>query len=865
MIQPAQRIGVSVILARVYGLPSTYDAATALLEAAIGYGRDLVPGVWLDGQPRFSIWDLQLLWDDQLRSLGPDPNGELRTRLLSSLDAAGFVLTISDWQAWTPPPVPKPAGPPAARPAPPPPEVDRNALQFSDRQASWANLAEHEYELRIKASGEDVGVLRTRPGQHGFVEVEVYGPDHVLVMGEPADSDVRGKLRDFAAKFRDASNRKFDLEYQFKVLGIAFSGLHDAVYRQVSDEKYSRAREVARAVEVAQVGNALVSDEPAAPSPTSRPISESSRAPFRIDELYDWQQEAAAAWLENGMRGVVEAVTGAGKTRIGLAAAAYYLGRDRANRIAVLVPKIELMHQWRRELASWLGVREREIAARGGGETGSALDSRVAVYVAASAAEHLPRDVRNLAGASVLLIADECHRYGSETYRHALEAPYAATLGFSATPERTHDLGMEEYVLPALGPIVYRYGYVEGLADGVISDFEVAFVGIEFDPNERALYAEHSARIGELRRSLEARYPAMRGRRDYFARLSQLARDEQDPLVLAFLGTVGERRQVLLHAASRGAFVQWLVTNLPRDEKTIAFHETIGGAEEIAEALRAVGIPAASHHSELAQSDRRRILDAFARGRLRAIAAPRTLDEGIDVPDASVAVLVAGSTVKRQRIQRIGRVLRHAPGKDLAHVVVLYVLGSREDPVTRLEGDPFAEAIETLDRAWYFRWPVQASELASWLREGLIDEDRFRKPQLFGGEHPVAVVLSADATVRVRVMGALNEAGVTAYWGESGDYAVEWVADHGPAIVVVDRGLQSAAGSYGTDTGSAAFRVCNGVRELPNGGHIVVVLLSGTGKAPAQFNADAAFGPSGFGTEAAEKLVRLAAKKSALS
>jgi hypothetical protein len=173
--------------------------------------------------------------------------------------------------------------------------------------------------------------------------------------------------------------------------------------------------------------------------------------------LRPWQNAALRAWQAAGRRGIVTAVTGAGKTWVGVGAIAEYLNATTA-RVAVLVPTIELQAQWVRTLR---GVFTVPVGAVGDGFLDLFSDSVILVYVARSAADTLSRTVRqNARRYAILLVADECHRYGSGTYAGALDAPFSATLGLSATPERDGDDGMANYVLPRLGDVVYESDHV---------------------------------------------------------------------------------------------------------------------------------------------------------------------------------------------------------------------------------------------------------------------------------------------------------------------------------------------------------------------------------------------------------------------
>jgi RNA polymerase primary sigma factor len=437
--------------------------------------------------------------------------------------------------------------------------------------------------------------------------------------------------------------------------------------------------------------------------------------------LYDWQTEALREWTHHGRRGIVSAVTGAGKTMLGLAAIDRHLAKHRRTaKAVVLIPTIELAAQWHKQLRQQLNAR---VGLLGGGHGDTLFDCDVLVAVINSAIDEVPEQVRLCESTRpVLLIADECHRYGAPTFSRALVAPWEATLGLSATPERSYDDGMELHVFPAIGQVVYEYTHEHALAQGVIVDFDVAFVGVDFSPREHQDYELQSDAITTARQHLVLAHPELElSSRQFFAKVQHLALDE-DPSALAFLSAVAKRRGVLIKAAARLEFVKWLTTSDAWPGKPILFHERIEQCEEIATVLNDAGIPVGAHHSRLGRLERRQVLSDFESGRLRAIVAPKTLDEGIDVPDADVAVIVAGSGVKRQRIQRMGRVLRTSVGKKRASVILIYVRGSREDPNAGAMSDAFAETMEAIDRALWFAWPGGADRILAYLRGEAVKE-----------------------------------------------------------------------------------------------------------------------------------------------
>jgi RNA polymerase primary sigma factor len=492
---------------------------------------------------------------------------------------------------------------------------------------------------------------------------------------------------------------------------------HVAMFRSVTGERWSLlspARAGARSNGTAERAAELVRPKP--PSRNQRKQVAATRSVDWIQvnpRLYQWQTEALLAWDQHDRHGVIQAVTGAGKTAVGMAAIDDHVHKGGA--AVVVVPTIELMNQWEGNLRRW----ERPlvpIGRLGGGHRDPLGGNAVLVSVAVSAARRIPEAVQ-ASLRPVLLVADECHRYGAKTFSQALEAPFAATLGLSATPERT-DGQMEMKVFPALGDVIYELGYEEALAHGVINEFEVIFVGVAFRHSEELEYLRYSEEITDRLDRIRFRYPALDAE-TIFEQLDELYEETGDKLFRMLQASVSHRRQVLNTASARREFVLWAVQGCPAESRVLLFHELIDECEELAALLSEAGIPADAHHSQLTKEARRRALRGFERGWTRALVAPRTLDEGIDVPDADVGIIVAGSRRLRQRIQRAGRVLRKAPGKDVSRVFVVYVENTVEDPNTSYRRDEFADAIAKLGRAHTLAWPEDKSRLTGML-EGVV-------------------------------------------------------------------------------------------------------------------------------------------------
>jgi superfamily II DNA or RNA helicase len=437
------------------------------------------------------------------------------------------------------------------------------------------------------------------------------------------------------------------------------------------------------------------------------------RMPRRDDApvlmLHAWQKEALQRWREGGRRGIVEAVTGAGKTHLGIAAIEDAM-RSPSDRTVVLVPTIELMYQWEHRLRAIYSV---PIGRVGGGCHDGLAANPITIYVARSAAESLASEVSRIAEESrVLLIADECHRYGAPTFSQALRAPYAATLGLSATPERSNDAGMEHHVLPGLGPVIYRLDHPQAVAARVVADFRVVFLGVRFEPIEEERHAALTEEIAKAWSMLIKEHPFLAGVAHFFEAAKILA-SREDPTARYWLKLVSERRRLLYGAEQRHELVRSLgQAGFFRERRCLLFHESIHDCEHLALLLREAGVRATAHHSGLSSEVRSKALSDLCRGMVQALVAPRTLDEGIDVPEVSAAIIVAGTRVKRQMIQRMGRALRYVQGKQRALIIRIFVRGAGDDPM-QPGGDPFGREMLAEGRAVTLHWPEDRGSVAA--------------------------------------------------------------------------------------------------------------------------------------------------------
>ena len=396
--------------------------------------------------------------------------------------------------------------------------------------------------------------------------------------------------------------------------------------------------------------------------------------------LYPWQREALGWWQGRGHRGVVEAVTGSGKTRLAIAAVAQQLRRGEP--AVVVVPTRDLLHQWKRELEKWLvGELGRPVSVGllGAGQKDTLDDHAVVVTTAQSGSRRtlLPR------GAKGLLVADEVHHYGARMWSRILQKDFDRRLGLTATYER-EDSGVERFLDPYFGGGVFPVDYARALADDVIAPFKIAFVAVRFSGEERRRYEEHDEKAGRYRRKLVREYGLPEEPFGEFMReVNQLAvggEEEATGIARAYLNAFSKRRQTLAGAREKFERVADLSAAVQKADRSILFAQTQEAAAKAVRRLNERGINGAVLTSAMDMSERKQVFAAFEDGAHELVAAPRLLDEGVDVPAADLAIVLASSRSRRQMVQRMGRVVRKKKDGRLARLVVMYVMGTSEDP-----------------------------------------------------------------------------------------------------------------------------------------------------------------------------------------
>jgi superfamily II DNA or RNA helicase len=372
---------------------------------------------------------------------------------------------------------------------------------------------------------------------------------------------------------------------------------------------------------------------------------------------------------------VVEAVTGTGKTAVGITAAADAVSRGVA--VLVVVPGIALLEQWHH------AVRKAVPGARVGRRGGGSSDTFAGVDILISTVQSATGRNAPTPDGPALLVADEVHRYGAQTFSQLLTDDFDERLGLTATFERT-DNGVRDYLLPYFETVIPGCDYPRGHADGILAPVRVMLVSVPFTPEEQVEYDELDEITSRERLSLVRKHgcreePFGEFMRDVTA-LSEGGGDRATWSARRYLKAFSRRRAVLAESRGKLETLCEIGGTLAVGGRSIVFSETKDSSKQAAETLLGQGVLAAPYTSDLSPGDREQLLSLFKDGIMTALVAPRVLDEGVDVPEADVGIILAASKTRRQMIQRMGRVIRPKSDGRHASFLVLYIRESSEDP-----------------------------------------------------------------------------------------------------------------------------------------------------------------------------------------
>jgi superfamily II DNA or RNA helicase len=385
----------------------------------------------------------------------------------------------------------------------------------------------------------------------------------------------------------------------------------------------------------------------------------------RLDiTLRPYQEQALINFKSANYRGILAMATGAGKTLTALACASSIEDLDL---IIIVVPIKDLVQQWMDELEKltnfyypiaavgrsqiWRNTLYRKLRLiHGNVQTVKRLPTvLVGTYsgLSRTIVAELIEDAGGLPQKS-LIIADEVHTAGAEKYRRILRDDFTYRLGLSATPIRPHDEEGTEFILDYFSNIVYELDLEQAIKLDILCQYKYYVYVVTLTDAENQEYQKLTKRISKLLRSNNNK------KTDSINRLSI------------------ERSRIIKSASDKIAILDKIIQD-HSFKKGMVYCADINQADIVCHRLSQQGI-IVSRFTSIEDKQRNQILNHFSQGRLDALVAVKCLDEGVNIPAAQEAIILASDTSERQFIQRRGRILRKAEGKDQATLIDILVV-----------------------------------------------------------------------------------------------------------------------------------------------------------------------------------------------
>mgnify|MGYP003108691652 FL=1 len=384
--------------------------------------------------------------------------------------------------------------------------------------------------------------------------------------------------------------------------------------------------------------------------------------------LHDYQEEAIKAWLKNRGKGIFAMATGSGKTLTALSLACRVARKNTPMIIVVICPFINLCKQWIREIAAfnlrtipcfegrqrWESLlTEAYQSISAGLESSVALVTTNRTFQSPAFQSQLRIRVRSQ---HHLIIADEVHNLGAARIHKYLPDEIRLRVGLSATPERHMDEEGTQALFDYFGDIISEYPIERAIAEGRLCPYYYHPHIVQMTDDEAIEYQEITEKLGRF-----------------------FSNDKDSEIGQAAMSLLIRRSRLLAGAKNKIDILNEVLRKLPEKPRKALFYCGDGQttdkiADEEVRQIEAVSRLLGQQHGLRVRNftyreksiEREEILRDLGSGFLDGVVAIRCLDEGIDLPDLRIGFLLASSTNPRQFIQRRGRLLRHADGKDFA-------------------------------------------------------------------------------------------------------------------------------------------------------------------------------------------------------
>lgn len=387
-----------------------------------------------------------------------------------------------------------------------------------------------------------------------------------------------------------------------------------------------------------------------------------------------YQKEAVKEWIIHSNRGIFQMATGTGKTKTSLIAITkvleVYLNNHMKCGLIIIVPYVVLLEQWIEDLkdfsiyaipcyeskSKWLKRFEDSINLFN-------QNSRDKLFAITTNKTFISADFQrciNSIEGDYIICADEMHHLTSDFMLECLPQNARHRLGLSATLMTKYESERMNRLKAYFGGIVYEYTMQQAIADGKLTRYYYYPIYVELTPSEKDDYYDLSKKISKA--------VAMTGG-DF---------DDEDNTNLQAL--LSQRSRILASAENKLNKLRELAVKFKNSSNLIVYcgdkiESDIKYIDRVYDIINnEIGIVAAKFTSAENAQQRSNIMELFKQKMIQALVAIRCLDEGVDIPQLETAIIMSSGTNPKEFIQRRGRILRRAEGKDYAYIYDFIVI-----------------------------------------------------------------------------------------------------------------------------------------------------------------------------------------------
>lgn len=393
-------------------------------------------------------------------------------------------------------------------------------------------------------------------------------------------------------------------------------------------------------------------------------------------ELRKYQKNAIAAWVKNNNRGIFQMATGTGKTKTSLAAVTKILDVYYSNQVkcglVVVVPYVVLLEQWLEDLKEfqisaiacyesknkWLPRVEENIRLF----NENVRDKLFLITTTKTLiSSDFQRCIATIKG-DYIFLADEMHHLTSDMMRQSLPQNAKYRLGLSATLMTKYNSAKMEELKAYFGGIIYEYSMKEAIETDCLTRYFYYPIYVELTDEEKSDYYEVSKKISKA------------------MMLAGNDLDDDDNIPLKAL--LSQRGRILASASNKLIKLKEMAPQFKDKANLIIYcgdkiESNVKYIDKVYEIVNnEEGIISAKFTAEENPQQRRAILDLFGKKVIQALIAIRCLDEGVDIPQLETAIIMSSGTNPKEFIQRRGRILRKAAGKQYSYIYDFIVIPS---------------------------------------------------------------------------------------------------------------------------------------------------------------------------------------------